>query len=300
MSLTAACRMLWYRAVNRAGQDRQRKRTLYRLKYGGIAEPPAFVGKKAAISVRMIHGQPVWILRPHGTRTERAILYLPNCPLTGPRKPQLRFALNTARGNHAEVWLAFSPADSGSDYLQALGWSEQVYSELRKAYHTGMITVMGEGWGCSLAVGLMQRTSRRPARLILLSPAAGQEEGLSREVQLSAARLDPLMTREAVDAVNTGWAGRLPADSPFYDPCHADCSGFPPVLLIHGRRELFYPHVETLRHRLVESGVQLRTLSKPLWPGWMLARIPESLRAAREIRAWIAGRIATPEASSGT
>ncbi|MBR6028517.1 MAG: alpha/beta hydrolase [Clostridia bacterium] len=284
MGLAGGVRLKWNQALNRVGRGVRRRRYSEGLKRHGLEEPPEWLKKRAAVTQREVSNRSVWIIRPRRNPSGRAILYLPGCPLAGPDKRHTRFALRLAVKTGAEVWLTCSPADSGADYAQALHFAEQVYNELRHVYAKDVVSVCGDSWGACLALGLCQRVSRQPSHLILLSPVAGQEAGLSADLQRKTGRGDPLLTRDTVEAVNEKWMGGTPADSPLYNPSFADCAGLPPVLLIHGKQEIFYPHVEILRHRLMEAGIPLRTLRRNLYHTWMLDRLPEAYAALREIR----------------
>ena len=140
------------------------------------------------------------------------------------------------------------------DALRA--WDHLMYL----GYGARDVVVAGDSAGGNLALVLTHRLKdagrRLPASLVLMSPWTDMTAS-GRSYQERAA-LDPSLTKEYIHAVRSAYAGGEDLASPYLSPLFGDFSGFPPVLIQAGTREILLSDSVRLRDRLTASGVPCR------------------------------------------
>lgn len=104
---------------------------------------------------------------------------------------------------------------------------------------------------------------------------------------------DPWLARAALHGVAAVWAGTESVDSAAISPMFGSLDALPPVDLWVGTRDVTWPDTRALAHRLREAGNEVGYHEAPgaihVHP---LLPVPEGRRAARAIRARIAGVLA--------
>ena len=130
-----------------------------------------------------------------------------------------------------------------------------------QGYGARDVVIAGDSAGGNLALCLTAKLKEQsrllPRALILMSPWTDMSiRGRSYQEK---AELDPLLTREYIDAVRTAYAG---PDADFLDPhlspLYTSLKGFPPALIQAGSNEILLSDSIRLRDRLVMAGVPSR------------------------------------------
>ncbi len=135
-------------------------------------------------------------------------------------------------------------------------------------YGAKNVIVAGDSAGGNLALVLshMLKQAGRilPRALILMSPwtdmtASGNSYSENESV-------DPTITLSYIKAVRSAYAGDLPLGDPMLSPLFGDFSGFPPILIQAGDRELLLSDSVRLRDRLIAAGIPCRLeVWKQMW-----------------------------------
>lgn len=143
-------------------------------------------------------------------------------------------------------------------YPTALNDAVAVWDYLMKmGYGARDIIVAGDSAGGNLALELCLTLKKQrrflPRALILMSPWTDMT--LTSETYETCKDIDPMLTREYVNAVRGAYAG-IDADfaNPKYSPLFGNLSGFPPTLIQVGLNEILLGDSEKLADRMREAG----------------------------------------------
>ena len=187
-----------------------------------------------------------------------------------------------------DVYLVNYPLAPEHNASFALDWLEKFHSKLLKKYDAKNITYMGDSAGANLSLSLTQRVKEKPGKLIIISPACGLEDGKNRNIRFAMEKVDPILCVEMNDMIKETWCKDIPLDSPDISPEYVDYTDFPPIYLLYGEHEIFYPHVLNLVDLMKEKEVILQVDSEPMCHDWALCRIfPEGREAIRKMSEWI-------------
>lgn len=147
----------------------------------------------------------------------------------------------------------------------------------------GTISFVGDSAGGNLALAsilaLRERGSPLPAAIALLSPWTDlRMRGASYETRATA---DPIHQRKMLLNLARGYLGDADPSSPLASPIEADLSGFPPMLIQVGNREVLLSDAEALAERARRVGVEVELT---VWPGMIhvFQQFPTELAEARE------------------
>ncbi|MCH2170291.1 alpha/beta hydrolase [Myxococcota bacterium] len=152
------------------------------------------------------------------------------------------------------------------------------------------IVIAGDsaGGGLTLATlaALSEAGDAQPAAAVCLSPFADLE-GTGDSYQTAD---DPLLTKEAVDGMAMAYLQGQDAKQPTASPIYADYSGFPPLLIQVGTRELLLDDATRVTERARAAGVDV-TLEKGeglihVWPLFGPG-VPEGVEAVDSIGAFV-------------
>lgn len=206
----------------------------------------------------------------------RAVLYLHGGAYVGQITSwHWLFCDRLCRRTGAEVVVPVYPLAPQHGYESAYDELQALYAGMVERYGADAITLMGDGAGAGLALGLIEAVSEAgfdaPARCVLISP----------EVDLSFS--NPAITsRVEKDSMLSVWglyeAGKLWADGDDLSgwrlsPLEGDLSCLREVAVYLGTDEVLYPDGVELHDRLVAAGARSRLYvgqnlghSWPLWP----------------------------------
>lgn len=188
----------------------------------------------------------------------------------------------------ADVYIINYPLAPEHNVRYALDWLEKLHSKILKKYEAKNITYMGDSAGANLCFSLTHRLKAKPGKLIIISPACGLEDGNNRNIRFAMEKFDPILSVEMNDIIKDNWCRDVPMDSPDISPEYVDYTDFPPVYLLYGEHEIFYPHVLNLIDLMRDKGVILQIDSKPMCHDWSLCRFfPEGREAIRKMSEWI-------------
>lgn len=259
----------------------------------GNERPPKWLSLCCEVSSFGFEGFPVYVLRSRkqGRAAAKALLFLAGGG--GMSRPTpLHYDVAAYLANHANatVYLPFYPLAPAHNASEALAWLERLHGELARRHAPERIAFVGDSAGANLALALTGRLAQnqRPAGIVAISPAFGLEDGEPRDKRLQMESRDPILSVAMNDTIKKNWGRDVPLSSPDISPEYVDYAGFPPVLIIYGTHEIFYPLAQRCLNIMERAGVPLITLKEPLCHDWALVRaFPEARRALKQIRAFV-------------
>lgn len=154
------------------------------------------------------------------------------------------------------------------------------------------VYVMGDSAGANLALALTRALidsgEQPPAKLVIMSPWA--DIGGTGELRSVHIVDDPMFTGRDAELTPGAYFEGADLKDPLVSPIYADYSGFPPMLIQVGEREIMWADAYTINARAIAAGVSC-TLSEyrgmfhtfQLAGGW----IPEAVSAQREIELFL-------------
>lgn len=169
---------------------------------------------------------------------------------------QISFCDKLSRTRNTLVIAPCYPLSPFHTYKEAYDKLISFYQDLCKRYPHG-ITLLGDSAGAGLAAGMTavakEQNLRLPKRLILCSPWVDVEMN-STDYSLRQ-KDDPMLNAGALRVMARYWAGNDNLDDYHLSPTFADLTGFPPVDIHSGTRDILYDDAEIFYHRLLEADV---------------------------------------------
>ncbi len=117
------------------------------------------------------------------------------------------------------------------------------------------------GGGLALAMTLALKSQGRPlpAGIFCMSPWADlSQTGQSYD---TAASVDPMLTKEILDAFAAHYRAGLAPDNPIVSPVHGDFAGFPPLLIHAGTHEILLSDAHAVAARAALADVETTLVS---------------------------------------
>jgi acetyl esterase/lipase len=136
---------------------------------------------------------------------------------------------------------------------------------LERGFAPGHLAFAGDSAGGGLVLAALvhcrQRELPLPGAAVCISPWVDLEA--TGESYRTRAALDPLVQRKVVDEVTRHYLQGQDPRAPTASPIHAELSGFPPLLIQVGEREILYSDSEALAAKARASGLDV---SFEEWP----------------------------------
>jgi epsilon-lactone hydrolase len=130
---------------------------------------------------------------------------------------------------------------------------------LKQGFAPRSLAIAGDSAGGGLVLGTLVRCRQRDIPLagaaVCISPWVDMDA--SGESYRTREAIDPLVQRKVVDEVTAHYLQGQDPRAPTASPIHADLSGFPPLLIQVGEREILYSDSEALAAKAVDSGLDV-------------------------------------------
>ncbi|MEE2662562.1 MAG: alpha/beta hydrolase [Myxococcota bacterium] len=232
-----------------------------------------------------------WVAAP-GARDDVAVLYLHGGGyMMGSVKTHTELASRVSRASAARVLVIDYRLAPENPFPAAVEDAVASYRWLgEQGFARERIVIAGDsaGGGLTLATlaALSEASEPLPAAAVCLSPFADLE-GTGQSYQTAD---DPLITAEAVHGMAAAYLQGQDMRQPTASPLYADYSGFPPLLIQVGTRELLLDDSTRVAQRARDAGVDV-TLEEGegLIHVWQLLgpNVPESVEAVDRIGAFV-------------
>lgn len=190
------------------------------------------------------------------------------------------FILPAAPMAHLEMAAWFASRLGGSAFLPdyrlgprnhfpaALDDCERAYKSLLDLGHApGQIVLGGDSAGGHLTLGVLQRIRKNgwpmPACAVPVSPATELGRIHAPPSRVWRSKNDPILPIHALQRIDAMWAGDWDASDPELSPLYADCTGFPPMLMLATDNEVLTDDTVLMARRAKAAGVDVKC---EIWP----------------------------------
>jgi monoterpene epsilon-lactone hydrolase len=206
--------------------------------------------------------------RLHHPFGKRAILYLHGGGFySGSLRTHRALAATLAKAASADVLLVdyrlapeYVYPTQIQDALTAYRWL------LESGYRNDNIVIVGESVGGNLAIETTLRQidakGPLPAAVVAVSPVT--DLAATGASMTDKAPLDPLLSKAQIELLRKAYLGERSPTDPKASPLYADMTGFPPLLLQVGSREVLLDDTQRLAEKARKAGVDVTT---EVWPG---------------------------------
>jgi acetyl esterase/lipase len=248
---------------------------------------PEFLYKQFTVQKTDLDGRLLFKLCPKEVKNENVILFIHGGGgMMCPTPLHYRFAAKIVKKTGSVMYFPFYPLGPESSINQSMEWLDKAYEEILKHHAAEKITVIGDSAGAALSVSLCSRTRKKPAGLVLISPATGIDK--DDEKMKKAEKDDIILSVKTVELTKKHWIKDAPLNGAF-NTGGADYIGFPPIRLYYGTAEIFYPYIGELIQKIKNSGTNIKAFEGAgLCHDWVLIGIiPESRAALDEICSFV-------------
>ncbi|MCH5209855.1 MAG: alpha/beta hydrolase [Oscillospiraceae bacterium] len=249
---------------------------------------PEFLYKRFNAQKTDINGQPLFKISPKNGSNGKVILFLHGgggmmCPTV----LHYRMASDLVRQTGADLYFPFYPLAPEATVTDSIFHIKKVYDVILKEHNSENITVIGDSAGAVLSVSVCGYTDKKPNGVVLISPGVGMEKNDGKMEQMEP--YDAILSMKTINLIKKYWLRGVDIKSPEINVTSRDYTGFPPMMLYYGTKELFYPYIDELIERITECGVSLEVHEgKDMCHDWAIADvIPEGRKAIREISAFV-------------
>ena len=256
---------LWRQSYGNA-EDFMSRRAAFESLMASTPEPTRVQTKH--VDADGIAADLIWPARLHHPFGTRAILYLHGGGFYGGSlRTHRSLAAALAKAASADVLLVdyrrmpehVYPSQI-QDALAAYRWL------LSSGYRNDNIVIAGDSTGGNLALETtlrqMQSKGPLPAAVVAMSPIT--DLAATGPSMTDNADRDPLVSKEHLAAISKAYLGNTPPTEPAASPLYADLTGFPPLLLQVGSREILMDDTLRLARKAALADVDVAV---EVWPG---------------------------------
>lgn len=225
---------------------------------GAAACPAGTVAQRIDLA-----GTPAQRITVGATERPRAVLYLHGgAYLVGSSTSHKALTAYLARDAGAVVFSLDYPLAPEHPYPAARDATVAAYGALLdQGWDPSRIVLAGDSAGGGLALAACQAItatdpSRRPAALVLISPAVDIRE-FTDPLDRRRARLDPVVRMRWGDAGRIAYVGDGDAEDPGITPVNGPLEKLPPTIVHLDRDELLHDRVVDFVDRASEAGVEI-------------------------------------------
>lgn len=189
---------------------------------------PKSIYQKFCVINERLEGCPIYVISRSELEPEGAILFLHGGGgMIRPTKMHFDTVMKLAEQTNCKIYLAYYPLSPKAKVSEQLVWCEKVYKHMLRSFEAKQITFVGDSAGANLCISLCERIKSKPAKMIVISMAAGLDNNTGRQMRLSAEHKDPILSVEMNDVIAENWAGDVPLDSPDINPSFVTYKDFP-------------------------------------------------------------------------
>lgn len=262
----------------------------YRIKQ---KKPLAVPYKKMSefdIISKTVDGTTVYVVRKKGAEPQKAVLYLFGGGYILPPDPgDIVLCGQIAKETDAEVWFPMYPMAPDHTLAEAVVSTLQVYQKMLESYNAENVRFFGTSSGGGLAMSVCvyirheQLAVPLPGKLVLQSP------GL--QVPPSAEQKEEMRKREKADIMipprffdNIAPVLATGDESYLLSPLLFDLTGFPPIDIFYGTREVMIAYLKDFRKACKQYDVKLNVhIGKGMMHCWgAMEFVPEAKAVRKE------------------
>jgi len=219
--------------------------------------------KKFQIRLRIIDGTTCYVVRVKEAVPGNAVLYLFGGGYILPPDPgDLVLCGQIAENCNAEVWFPIYPMAPEHRLVETLQSTFKVYQEMLKTYKPEKIrffgTSSGGGQAMSLCVYIRQEHPDipLPGKLVLQSPGLQVPPSEKQKIEMEKRKLDDVMIPPRFFD-NIAPVLATEEEAFLLSPLLCDLTGFPPIDLFYGTKEVMIAYLPDMEEACARYGVQL-------------------------------------------
>jgi acetyl esterase/lipase len=258
----------------------------YMMHHAKLASRPLIIPRlKARVSSTHLNGSSVVTLHPFNHPAKGTIVMLHGgAYVRQPLNDHWRFADRLVTSSGWQVIMPIYPKAPNHTVLEAI---ELVNAVLDLAIESNQaVILMGDSSGGGLALAVTEERGKQrtpcPQQVILISPwldiAVRNPHAKALEAE------DPILAIEGLREMGRVWSGGLSPDDPRVSPLFGLLPELPPITVIVGSNEIFYPDALTLNREATALGVKCSLIiGDGLFHDYPLFEIPEAQKALTAI-----------------
>ncbi|MEU3270910.1 alpha/beta hydrolase [Saccharomonospora sp. NPDC006951] len=263
-----------------------------------MAEPPRFT-RSLRVERQFVGGFPSFTLSPEkGPVSRLRVMHLHGGGYVEQiARHHWRFATRLVRELGCAVTLPIYPLAPHHDHRDVLPMVWRAYEHHLAPFAEEHRVVSGDSAGGGLCLALAQTLRERgepqPARMALFSPwlDLSLPDPLSNRIEPA----DPMLGVAGLRQAGRWYAAEDGLADPKVSPVYADLSGFGPIAVFIGTRDVLLPESRRLREDAEAKDVPLRYHEYPgMFHNWIMQPVPEASEAMRELVSFLT----TPTAQS--
>lgn len=245
--------------------------------------------KKFTIEERSIDGTKCYVVREKGKEPKKAVLYLFGGGYILPPDPgDLVLCGQIAENVDAEVWFPLYPMAPEYRLVETLGSTLKVYQEMLKNYQAEDIRFFGtsSGGGQAMSLCLYIRHENMdvplPGKLVLQSPGLQVPPSKSQRIEMEKRRrVDVMIPPRFFDNIAPVLAKG--EEAYLLSPILYDLTGFPPIDIFYGTREVMIAYLKDFQEVCRKYGVTLKThIGKGMMHCWGAMEFVPEAKAVRQ------------------
>ena len=241
------------------------------------------------IITKTVEGTTVYVVRKKGAMPQKAVLYLFGGGYILPPDPgDIVLSGQIAKETDAEVWFPIYPMAPEHTLAETVRNTLQVYREILKSYPSENVRFFGTSSGGGLAMSVCvyirheQLDVALPGKLVLQSP------GL--QVPPSEEQKEEMKKREKADImIPPRFFDRIAPvlatgdDTYLLSPLLADLTGFPPIDIFYGTREVMIAYLKDFKKVCRQYGVELNVhIGRGMMHCWGAMEFVPEAKAVRQ------------------
>lgn len=275
--------------LDKEGPEFEKLLETYRMKQ---KKPLAVPYKKMAgydILTKSVNQTTVYVIRKKGTLPENAVLYLFGGGYILPPDPgDIVLCGQIADRTNAEVWFPMYPMAPEHRLVETVQSTHEVYQEILKAYPSEKVRFFGTSSGGALALSLCMYIQHEhtgtplPGKLVLQSPGLQVPPSEEQKSEMEKRKkVDIMIPPRFFDSI----APVLAEGDEAYllSPILFDLTGFPPIDIFYGTREVMIAYLKDFRRVCKKYGVELNVhIGKGMMHCWGAMEFVPEAKAVRE------------------
>lgn len=247
------------------------------------------MSSRFTIDEKNIDGTKCYVVREKDRQPKKAVLYLFGGGYILPPDPgDIVLCGQIAEKSDAEVWFPLYPMAPEHKIIETVRSTLRVYQEILKAHEAENVRFFGTSSGGGLAMSLCMYIKhedlgiRLPGKLVLQSPGLQVPPSESQMAEMEKRKKEDVMIppgffRNIAPVLATGDEAYL------LSPILFDLTGFPPIDLFYGTREVMIAFLKDFQGTCKRCGVLLRThIGKGMMHCWGAMEFVPEARAVRQ------------------
>ena len=251
-----------------------------------LQQPKPFLLKSCKAKPSTIAGCEVVTLTPPVVKSDTVLLFIHGGGFVGgPHFLHWVMADRIANAKQCPLIAVNYPLAPEHPYPVALEKLQQIYLHLLHTYPN--ISFIGDSAGANLALALTMKLRDEalpiPVKLMLISPCLDMR--LNNPDIDALEKTDVMLNRKALQTLRLAYSGNADLTHPYLSPIFGDATRMPPILLLCGTSEIFFPDALLFVQKVTAANGEIQFYQGPdMFHDWTLFPfLPEAEKAIQVI-----------------